>query len=73
MQEAALGKTLPLDAEPRRGDLLFWPGHVGIVEAADTLLPANAFHMAVAREPLAEALARIAAAGLALRSIRRLA
>jgi len=73
MQEAALGKALPLDAEPRRGDLLFWPGHVGIVEAADTLLHANAFHMAVAREPLAEALARIAAAGLALRSIRRLA
>lgn len=73
MQEAALGEALPLDAEPRRGDLLFWPGHVGIVEAADTLLHANAFHMAVAREPLAEALARIAAAGLALRSIRRLA
>ncbi|MET3353538.1 UNVERIFIED_ORG: cell wall-associated NlpC family hydrolase [Xanthobacter viscosus] len=73
MQEAALGKALPLDAEPRRGDLLFWPGHVGIVEAADTLLHANAFHMAVAREPLAEALTRIAAAGLALRSIRRLA
>ncbi|MCG5235392.1 C40 family peptidase [Xanthobacter oligotrophicus] len=73
MQEAALGDPLPLDAEPRRGDLLFWPGHVGIVEAADTLLHANAFHMAVAREPLAEALARISAAGLELRSIRRLA
>ncbi|MFG1372799.1 NlpC/P60 family protein [Xanthobacter oligotrophicus] len=73
MQEAALGEAVPLDAEPRRGDLLFWPGHVGIVEAADTLLHANAFHMEVAREPLAEALARIAAAGLELRSIRRLA
>ncbi|MFG1350760.1 NlpC/P60 family protein [Xanthobacter autotrophicus] len=73
MQEAALGVALPLDAELRRGDLLFWPGHVGIVEAADTLLHANAFHMAVAREPVGEALTRIAAAGLALRSIRRLA
>ena len=73
MQEAVLGEPLPLDAEPRRGDLLFWPGHVGIVEAADTLLHANAFHMAVAREPLGAALARIAGAGLALRSIRRLA
>ncbi|MFG1181499.1 C40 family peptidase [Xanthobacter versatilis] len=73
MQEASLGEALPLDAEPRRGDLLFWPGHVGIVEAADTLLHANAFHMAVAREPLAEALARISAVGLELRNIRRLA
>lgn len=73
MQEAALGAPLALDAELRRGDLLFWPGHVGIAEAADTLLHANAFHMAVAREPVGEALTRIAAAGLALRSIRRLA
>ncbi|MFG1480726.1 NlpC/P60 family protein [Xanthobacter sp. V4C-4] len=72
MQEQALGESLPLDAPLARGDLLFWPGHVALVEAPDTLLHANAFHMQVAREPLAPALARIAASGAPLRSIRRL-
>ncbi|MFG1301974.1 C40 family peptidase [Xanthobacter sp. V3C-3] len=72
MQEAGLGTPVPLDAPLRRGDLLFWPGHVAIAEDADTILHANAFHMAVAREPRAGAIARIAAAGSALRSIRRM-
>lgn len=71
MQEKAIGSAIPLDAPLRRGDLLFWPGHVGIAEDEQTLLHANAFHMAVAREPLAGALERISAAGLALRTIRR--
>ena len=72
MQEAALGEEIPLDGPFRRGDLLFWAGHVAIVEDPQTLLHANAHHMAVAREPLAPALARIAAAGLPLRTARRL-
>ncbi|WP_454915020.1 C40 family peptidase [Xanthobacter sediminis] len=72
MQEQALGASLPLDAPLQRGDLLFWPGHVALVEDPGTLLHANAFHMMVAREPLAPALARIAAAGAPLRSVRRL-
>ncbi|MFG1361335.1 C40 family peptidase [Xanthobacter pseudotagetidis] len=72
MQERALGAPAALDGPFRRGDLLFWPGHVAIAEAPDTLLHANAFHMAVAREPLGPALERIAAAGSALMSVRRL-
>lgn len=72
MQEAALGEEVALDGPVCRGDLLFWPGHVAIAETADLLLHANAFHMAVAREPRTAALARIAGAGLALRQIRRL-
>lgn len=72
MQEAALGAPLDLAGPFRRGDLLFWPGHVALVETPDILLHANAFHMAVAREPLQPALARIAAAGSPLRSARRL-
>lgn len=72
MQERALGAPVPTDGPFRRGDLLFWPGHVALVEAPDSLIHANAFHMAVAREPLAPALARIAAAGTELRSARRL-
>ena len=72
MQEAALGAQVAREGPFQRGDLLFWPGHVAVVEAPDTLLHANAFHMAVAREPLGPALARIAASGAALRTVRRL-
>ena len=54
----------PITAEDRRrGDLVFWKGHVAILLDAETILHANAHHMAVAIEPLAEAIARIEAAG----------
>jgi cell wall-associated NlpC family hydrolase len=74
MQEAALGVPLPPAralTELRRGDLLFWKGHVAIARGRDTLIHANAFHMAVATEPIGEAIARIAAAGSELSSVRR--
>ena len=72
MQERALGR--PIDpAGARRGDLVFWKGHVAILRDAATLLHANAFHMMVAIEPLAPALARIRAAGSEVTSVRRLA
>lgn len=71
-QEAALGAPVPPGAPFRRGDLLFWPGHVAIAAAPDRLLHANAHHMMVAAEPLAPALARIAAAGAVLRTVRHL-
>lgn len=45
-------------ADTRRGDLVFWPGHVGICQSPERLLHANAHHHAVASEPLEEALAR---------------
>ncbi|NKX44984.1 C40 family peptidase [Roseicyclus persicicus] len=60
-QEAALGVDLPEDEPLRRGDLVFWKGHVGIMSSETMLLHANAHHMAVAYEPLDEALARIGA------------
>ncbi len=74
MQERALGAPLePAGATAfRRGDLIFWTGHVAIVRDADTLVHANAFHMAVAIEPTAAAVARIAASGSAVASVRRL-
>jgi cell wall-associated NlpC family hydrolase len=57
MQERALGTAVAGDlAGLRRGDLLFWNGHVAILRDRNTLLHANAFHMAVAPEPGAEAL-----------------
>ncbi len=44
----------------RRGDLVFWQGHAGIMEDGDTLLHASGHTMSVSREPLNEAVARIA-------------
>jgi cell wall-associated NlpC family hydrolase len=43
----------------RRGDLVFWKGHVGIMTDAHHLVHANAWHMTVAREPLDQAITRI--------------
>ena len=63
MQATLLGRPLPAGEAGRRGDLIFWRGHVGILEDAETLLHANGFHMAVAREPLGPAIERIVATG----------
>jgi cell wall-associated NlpC family hydrolase len=71
MQERALGEAVDL-ADLRRGDLVFWKGHVAIARDAATLLHANAFHMAVAAEPVAEAAARIAAGGSPVTTVKRL-
>lgn len=75
MQEAALGRDIGFSGDIRelaRGDLVFWPGHVGLVEDAGTLLHATAHYMAVVREPLGPALARIEAASAPVRRVRRL-
>ena len=76
MQERALGSPLarPHELEQlRRGDLVFWKGHVAIVRDEATFVHANASrHMAVAFEAAAEAVARIRAAGGQLTSVRRL-
>jgi cell wall-associated NlpC family hydrolase len=61
VQAREIGTELPLD-EPlnlRRGDLVFWNGHVGIMCDAQTLLHANGHHMLVACESFAGARARI--------------
>ncbi|HVG50008.1 MAG TPA: NlpC/P60 family protein [Xanthobacteraceae bacterium] len=75
MQERELGTGIALDADVsnlRRGDLLFWPGHVAIACGSSHIVHANAFHMAVAIEPVADAVRRIAGTGVALRSVRRI-
>ena len=59
-QQQALGLAIDQSAFGR-GDLVFWKGHVAMGLGEGMILHANAFHMAVAVEPLAEALARIAA------------
>jgi cell wall-associated NlpC family hydrolase len=45
--------------ELRRGDLVFWKGHVGMMEDEDSLLHANGHTMSVARENLEAAIQRI--------------
>jgi cell wall-associated NlpC family hydrolase len=74
MQEAGLGRTLSRaeSQQLRRGDLIFWKGHVAIVLDADTIVHANAHHMATAIENTKAAIARIAAAGSTVTSIKRL-
>ncbi len=74
MQEAAMGRTLsPQETQqPRRGDLMFWKGHVAIVRDEATLLHANAHHMATAIECIHDTVARIKAAGSAVSCVKRL-
>ncbi|GAB6844489.1 cell wall-associated NlpC family hydrolase [Methylorubrum rhodinum] len=74
-QERALGTALPPGLDGLcRGDLVFWKGHVGMMLDAERLIHANGHHMAVAVEPLAVAVARIAEKSFgAVTSIRRLA
>lgn len=56
----------------QRGDLIFWPGHVGIMSDGMMLVHANAHHMAVVIEPLAEAVHRIARTGSEIAAIKRI-
>jgi hypothetical protein len=74
MQEAGLGRTLSRaeSQQLRRGDLIFWKGHVAIARDAETVVHANAHHMATAVENTKTAIARIAAAGSEITSIKRL-
>ncbi|MEO1199743.1 MAG: NlpC/P60 family protein [Pseudomonadota bacterium] len=70
-----VGKEIDRPVAPgdfARGDLLFWAGHVALALGDGRLLHANAHHMSTEIEPIAQALDRIAGAGLPLRSVRRL-
>ena len=75
MQLAEIGDTTVVGHDLSglaRGDLVFWPGHVGIMLDPDRLLHANAHHMAVAVEPLRVAAERIARTGQAIAAVKRL-
>jgi cell wall-associated NlpC family hydrolase len=74
MQENALGEpvsALGALSMPQRGDLIFWKGHVALVRDRKTVIHANAHHMAVAIEPLDQAVARIKEAGSEVSTVRR--
>ena len=63
LQAASLGMPLEIDDTLSglvRGDLVFWKGHVAIMLDAGTNIHANGHSMMVSREPLREAVDRIA-------------
>jgi hypothetical protein len=74
MQEAGLGRVLSSSESKnlQRGDLIFWNGHVAIVRGADSIVHANAHHMAAVIENTRDAVARIRAAGSEVTSIKRM-
>jgi len=75
MQEQTLGEPVQPAKDfsnLQRGDLVFWRGHVGIMESATMLLHASARDMKVEIEPLAEAIARIRGIAGEVRSVKRL-
>jgi cell wall-associated NlpC family hydrolase len=70
MMEQSLGQIVP-GAKAKRGDLVFWKGHVGVMRDGETLLHANATYMQVSSEPLATAIERIAKPVTAIKRIER--
>ncbi|HEV2515271.1 MAG TPA: NlpC/P60 family protein [Devosia sp.] len=61
-QQAAMGEPVEASAL-RRGDLMFWRGHVAMLTSPTEIIHANSFHMAVAIEPLAEVVERTSRLG----------
>jgi hypothetical protein len=74
MQQDGLGRELGLPEQKKlqRGDLIFWKGHVAIARDANTIVHANAHHMATTIENTRDAIARIKAAGSEITAIKRL-
>jgi hypothetical protein len=73
MMEAALGASIPLDADLRRGDLIFWKGHVGLMLDSARIIHANGYFMQVSIEPLVLVRERtLAKEGVPIRTIKRL-
>jgi cell wall-associated NlpC family hydrolase len=64
LQLAALGADKDVAASDlASGDLVFFPGHVGIMASADRIIHASRRSMEVRAEPLADVIARIADKG----------
>lgn len=59
MQAATIGEPIDPSAGLRRGDLVFWNGHVAIMRDGENTLHANGHTMLTSTEPLAEAIERI--------------
>jgi len=60
MQRESLGELLSEEDRLRRGDIVNFPGHVGLMVDDTQLIHANAHWMTVVIEPLADVVARLA-------------
>jgi cell wall-associated NlpC family hydrolase len=72
MQRATLGRVLTSGESGRRGDLIFWKGHVAILVDSDTVLHADSRRMQVCLEPLSMAAAERMKVPDAFQTIHRL-
>jgi cell wall-associated NlpC family hydrolase len=59
-QAAAIGRPLAAGEALAKGDLVYFPGHVGIMTDGEMMIHANAHWMCVTEEPLADVTARLA-------------
>ncbi|MEP6343884.1 MAG: C40 family peptidase [Maricaulaceae bacterium] len=71
-QKDGLGTPIDLQAPLQRGDLVFWPGHVGIMQDEKQMVHANGFHMRTQSEPLKAAAQRIEKSEGPIIAIKRL-
>ncbi|HJW42129.1 MAG TPA: C40 family peptidase [Rhizomicrobium sp.] len=71
LQEKALGQIVPFQ-DRRRGDLVFWSGHVGILLDEARLLHANSFRMQVDVEPLDDVIVRMTSVAGPVTTVKRL-
>lgn len=60
MQMDTVGVAIPEGALLRRGDLIFFPGHVGMMVDAENMIHATRHHGKTVIEPLGDVVARIA-------------
>ena len=60
MQMDAAGVAIPESALLQRGDLIFFPGHVGMMVDAENMIHATQHHGKTVIEPLGDVVARIA-------------
>jgi len=61
--QMSLGRLLPANEPMKRGDLIFWKGHVAMTLDSITMIHATGYTMRVITEPLNAAIARILAKG----------
>lgn len=71
LQAQTVGVELDPDAPLRRGDLVFWKGHVAMVADAARLIHAYGHIMSTGYEGIDAAIARIAASGMPVLTRRR--
>lgn len=69
--DEGLGPEVEEGERLQRGDLIFSPGHVAIASGAETLVHANAYHLAVAHEDLAGFRHRLANLDQVIQRVRR--